>query len=177
MSFAVAGKYVVRPHPFALARGPNAGVRDRSCVRSAIPIVRRIDNSPNISRIVKRDSDQEIFTVVAQRQATRHATRSTCATRQIAEQHRSFQGQCLRGLESATLRAHHQGDTGGGETMPVIHAGHHQRDFHTQPRATARRLGCVYFHSRPLLHNGSPLSYLSLTEMRRATGIRNSKAG
>jgi hypothetical protein len=71
MSLALAGEQVVGPRTLTLAfaRGGCAVSGSSGRIGSAIPIRRRIGNSPHIPVVVKRHSDKKEFPVIAQRQA------------------------------------------------------------------------------------------------------------
>ena len=144
---AVAGEQIVRPDLFVVVRGALRRLRRFSGgIGGAIPIFRWIGDSPNISVIVKRHSNQKILPVVAQRQTIHNMRGSATAPRQITEKHGSFDGQSLRGAKAAALRTDHQSNASGAERMPPIHAGYSQRDLNPQTRAAPCRFGCQYFH-------------------------------
>jgi len=144
MALAVGGEPIVGPDVLAPRCFPfgNSG-RDAG---GGIPILRRIGDSPNIALVVQRHSNQEEFCVLAQRQAIGDATGCASTARQLAEQHRSFDGQCLRGANAAPLRAYYQCNALRCERVPAIHAGDDQRNLHPQSRTAPCRLGCEYLH-------------------------------
>src|SRR5580693_1257929 len=170
MGFALAGKQVIWPRALAVGRGLGFAGGGWVGSGSAIPICRRIGDSPNISRVVERHSDKKVFAVIAQRQTVGDAGRSASTARQIIQQHGSSDGQGLRRAESATLRTDYQGDALGGERMFPIHADHRDGNLHTQSRAAARRLGCEYFHLRDSYSAGSCMA-LQLLKFDRREGV------
>ena len=145
MRFAVTGKYVVGPDTLAIRRVRSGG---RSGWRSgdAVPIFRRIGDSPHVCLVVERDSDQKVFPVLAQWQTIGNAARCGSAARQITQQYGSLDGQRLRRANPAALWTDHKRHTLGCERMPPVHAGHDQRNLHPQSSAAASRLGCEYLH-------------------------------
>src|SRR5271165_1424844 len=110
MGFAVGGEEVVRPCRLA-AGGLDCVACRCNGFGSAIPIFGRIGNSPHVRVVVECDSNQEILTVIAQRQASCHAGGSASATQQIVQQYWSFERQGLGCADSAALRAYHQSYT------------------------------------------------------------------
>ena len=135
----------------------------RGRLGGAIPILGRIGNSPHVPVVVERHSDKKVFPVIAQRQASRHASGNASAARQIIQQHWSFERQRLRRAESAALRADHESDTLCGEGMLAVEAGHGHGNLHAQSRAAPRRPGCKDFHLL-LIHRFGQSSLTSLTE-------------
>jgi len=90
---AVAGEQIVRPDPLAAVRGARRRLRRFSGgIGGAIPILRRIEDSPNISVVVQGHSDQKIFPIAAQWQAIGHVRGGASAAGQIAEKHGSLDG-------------------------------------------------------------------------------------
>jgi hypothetical protein len=132
---------ILRRLPFR-ARGCSAGIGD------AVPVQRRFDDSPYISLVVQRHSDQERCRVLPQWQTIRNPAGSASAARQIAQEHGSFDRQSLRRANSAPLRTYYQGDTFRRERMPAVHAGDDQRNLHSQSCAAPRRFGSEYLHLR-----------------------------
>lgn len=164
MRLAVSGKQVVGPRFLALDGGfvsVAGGVGGR--IRSAIPILWRIRNSPYIPVIVEGDSDQKVFPVISERKTIRHAGRSASASGQITQQHRSFERQCVRRTQSTPLGAHDQRNTHLSERVPAIHTGYSDGNLHAHPRTAPGRLGCGYFHLR-WCGWGLALANSSLTE-------------
>ena len=144
MSFALSGENVVGPDVSAFARAiAGAG---GSAAGIAIPVLRRVGDSPNVSGIVERHADEELFSIVTQRQATGHASGSARATGKVAQQDWSFEGQSLRGAQSAALRADDQSVTGCGKGIPPVHAGHSDRNLHADSGAAPGRSRCQNFH-------------------------------
>lgn len=144
MSFALSGENVVGPYVPASARAI-AGVGG-SAAGITIPVLRRVGNSPNVSGVVERHADEKLLSIVTKRQATGHAGRSACATGKVAQQDWSFEGQSLRGAQSAALRANDQSVTGCGKRIPTVHAGHSDRNLHTDSGAAPGRSRCQNFH-------------------------------
>ena len=149
VGFTLFRKAVVRPG-IPVFRCGLARFRRRggSSSNDAIPVLRGIGNSPDISSVVQGDSDQKIAAVTAQRHATRNAAGSCCATRQVTQQDWRLQGQCLQGAESAALGTHYNNDALGRKRMPAIHAGDNHRDLHAHSRAAPGRFWCEYFHAK-----------------------------
>lgn len=143
MSFALSGENVVGPDAPTFA-GAIAVAGGRAGI--AIPVLRRVGDSPNVSGIVQRHADEKLFSIVTQRQATGHASGSARATGKVAQQDRSFEGQGLRGAESAALRAHDQSIAGCGKPVSPVHAGHSHRNLHANSGAAPGRSRCQNFH-------------------------------
>lgn len=149
MGFAMLGEPVVGPGPMAAASRLNrCRGRGGGGVRAAIPVLRRIGDSPHISMIVEGHANEEVFTIASEGQAGGDARGATSTPGQIGELHRSFQGQRLSSTKSATLGTGYQHRALRGKRMAAIHASDGDGDFHTKPCAAAGRSGCDYFHSR-----------------------------
>jgi hypothetical protein len=108
MSFAASGEQVVGPDILTVRRFPFGAGGGCAGVGAAVPILGRIDNSPDISLVVKRYSDQKVFGVLAQRQTIRDVAGCTPAAGQIAQQHGGFDRQSMRRTNPTALRTHHQ---------------------------------------------------------------------
>jgi hypothetical protein len=156
-SFAVRGENVVGPYvaasacAIAGADGSTAG---------AIPVLRRVGDSPNVSGVVERHAYEKLFSIVTQRQATCHASGSACAAGKVAQQNWGFEGQGLRCAESAALRAHYDSVTGGGKLVPSVHAGHSYRNLDPHSGAAPRDSRGQNFHGQTFM--GAPLRGLNL---------------
>jgi hypothetical protein len=146
MGFAFAGEQVVGPGVAAFARGGRSGSGGSG--GGAIPVGGGIGDSPNISVVVERYSDEKEFPVIAEGKAIRYAARSFSSAGQIVQQHGSFKGQSLRRAKSAALRAHYQSNTWRDKRMHSVETGYGDGDFHSYSGAAPRRLGCENFHVR-----------------------------
>ena len=78
----MSGENVVGPDVAASA-GAIAGAGG-SAAGIAIPVLRRVGDSPNVPWVVERHADEKLLSIVTQRQATGHAGRSACATGKVA---------------------------------------------------------------------------------------------
>ena len=148
MSLALTGEQVVVPDILTLRRVPFGASGCSAGIGDAVPIFRRICDSPNISLVVQRYSDQEVFCVRTQRQTIRDAAGCASAAWQVAQQHWGFDRQSLRRANPTALRTYHQSDTLRRQWMPPVHTGDDQRNLYPQSRATPCRLGCEDFHLR-----------------------------
>ena len=148
MGLAVIGKQVIGPYIVALrgGRSPLAGRSGRAGGRRDSPILRRIGDPPHIFLIVKRNADQKLLAISAQRQTAGNTAGYASNAWQVAQQHRRFERQSLRAAKSAALRTHHKRHTLFGEGMLTIHAGDDHGNLHPQSCAAADRLGRVYLH-------------------------------
>src|SRR5580704_3357908 len=73
MGFAMAGEEVVGPGILAVGRGLGFACGGGGGRGDAIPICRRVGNSPYISGVVKRHSDKKLSAVCAERKAIGYA--------------------------------------------------------------------------------------------------------
>jgi len=165
MSFALSGENVVGPDVSAFARAI-AGA-DGSAAGIAIPVLRRVGDSPNVSGIVERHADEKLLSIVTERQATGHAGRSACATGKVAQQNGSFEGQGLRCAESAALRADDQSVTGCGKRISPVHAGHSDGNLHANTGAAPGCSRCQNFH-RSIFMGRRALRRLQLASVTEA---------
>jgi len=108
MSFAVTGEQVVGPDILTVRRLPFGASGGGAGIGAAVPILGRIDDSPDIPLVVQRYSDQKVFAVVAQRQTIRDVAGCASAAGQIAQQHWSFDRQSMRRTNPTALRTYHQ---------------------------------------------------------------------
>jgi hypothetical protein len=135
-----------------LIEGPRALVLDRGLVSagcghwSTVPIFGRVDNSPHVTVIVERNSDKKVLAVVAQRQTICYARGRGPSARKIIQEQRSFERKCLRGAESAALRANHQSHALRRERMFPVQTSHGHRYLYPQSGAAPSRLRGEYFH-------------------------------
>ena len=108
ISFAVAGEQVVGPDILTVRRLPFGTGGACAGIGAAVPVLGRIGDSPDISLVVQRYSDEEVLGVLAQWQTIRNVAGCASAAGQIAQQHRSFDRQSMRRTYPTALRTYHQ---------------------------------------------------------------------
>lgn len=111
MSFAVAGGQVVGPDILIGRRLPFGAGGGCAGIGAAVPILGRICDSPDISLVVQRYSDQKVFGVLAQWQTIRNVAGCASAAGQIAQQHGGLDRQSMRRTYPTALRTYHQRNT------------------------------------------------------------------